>query len=194
MVLSRCVVALVLVGCFVGLEVQASPLNGYQNKAKQTVQSMAQQLGAVMKQKMQEGGPVMAIQACSVDALRIAGELSRDTGWQVKRVGTRVRNTLIGMPDEWEQKVLADFEVRVAKGEDMKTMAYGEMRKEADGYRYYRFMKAIPVQPQCTTCHGDTVDMSDEIREAIESRYPHDKAVGYKAGELRGAFSIKMPL
>ena len=172
----------------------ASPGVKYQREAKEVAQEMAQQLGAVMKQKMQEGGPVAAIAACSVDALRISGELSRETGWMVKRVGTKVRNPLLGIPDEWEQKVLADFERRLENGEPLKAMAYGEMRKEENGHRYFRVMKAIGVKPQCLSCHGDVSAMPDEVREAIESAYPHDKAVGYQSGELRGAISIKRPL
>lgn len=172
----------------------ASPGAKYQQQAKETAQSMAQQLGAVMKQKMQQGGPVAAIDACSVDALRISSELSRETGWMVKRVGTKVRNPLIGMADEWEQGVLKRFEEHRAKGGDLKSLAYGEMLKEADGHRYYRFMKAIPVAAPCTTCHGDVTEMPEEVRQVITAHYPHDKATGYKVGDLRGAISIKMPL
>lgn len=50
------------------------------------------------------------------------------------------------------------------------------------GGRYYRFMKPITIQPQCLLCHGP------------RSQYPFDAATGYKAGELRGAVSIKQPL
>ena len=172
----------------------ASPSIKYQKQSKEVAQSMAQQLGAVMQQKMQQGGPVAAIDACSVDALRISGELSRETGWMVKRVGTKVRNPLLGIPDEWEQKVLESFELRHANGEDYKTMAYGEMLREVTGERYYRFMKAIPVAAKCTACHGDSAAISEEVQQAITAHYPHDEAVDYQPGDLRGAISIKRPL
>ena len=187
--LGFCVVCL----CSVSVAI-ASPGSEYQRQAKEAAQSMAQQLGTVMKQKMQEGGPVAAIEACSVDALRISGELSRETGWMVKRVGTKVRNPLLGIPDEWEQKVLASFEQRRLNGEDLKTMAYSEMLKEKGGQRYFRFMKAIGVQSQCLGCHGNVEAMPEDVRAAIERRYPHDNATGYQSGDLRGAISIKRPL
>ena len=35
---------------------------------------------------------------------------------------------------------------------------------------------------------------SDEVKALLKERYPHDQAKGYKAGDLRGAVSIKRPL
>ena len=194
MTLLRSFVCFSMLAAFSASIAVASPGNVYQKEAKEVAQSMAKQLGAVMRQKMKEGGPEAAINACSVDALRIAGELSRETGWMVKRVGTKVRNPLLGIPDEWERKVLAGFEQRRQNGEDLKTMAYGEMLKEDSGYRYYRFMKAIGVKPKCLGCHGAVDAMPEKVRKAIEASYPHDKAINYQAGELRGAVSIKRPL
>lgn len=186
------VVLLVLLVLLVSVA-NAGPGKKYQEQAIEVTQTMVQQLGAVMMQKMQTEGPVGAVDACSVDALKIAGELSRKTGWQVKRVGTKVRNPLIGMPDAWEQKVLSAFEKRRANGESLQTMAYGEMLKDAGG-RYFRYMKAIEVKPQCLGCHGADDMISDDVSKVLEMRYPNDKATGYQAGELRGAVSIKMPL
>jgi len=171
----------------------AGPGKKYQEQAVEVTKEMVQQLGTVMKEKMKTEGPKGAIDACSVDALRIAGELSRKTGWQVKRVGTKVRNPLIGMPDAWEQKVLSEFERRRENGEPLEAMAYGQMLKD-EGGRYFRFMKAIGVKPQCAGCHGAEEAMPEAVREALAARYPHDKATGYQVGDLRGAVSIKMPL
>lgn len=173
--------------------VNAMPSEKYQAEASAVVKELVAQLGSVMKQKMKTEGAVGAIDACSVDALRIANELSRERGWQVKRVATKVRNPLIGMPDAWEQSVLAGFEQRHAQGESFKTMSYSKVIKERDG-SYFRYMKAIPVKGQCLTCHGSTADISGTVRDMLTSRYPHDRATGYKAGDLRGAISIKMPL
>ncbi len=177
----------------VSLAANAGPGAESQRKAVEVAQSMVKQLSAVMKEKMQSQGPVGAIEACSVDALRIASELSRETGWQVKRVGTKVRNSLIGMPDAWEHEILRSFEKKLAEGASIERLAYGKLILES-GHRYYRFMKAMPVKSQCLTCHGDVDKMPSEVREVISLNYPHDKAVGYKAGELRGAISIKIPL
>lgn len=106
------------------------------------------------------------------------------------RVGTRVRNPLLGMPDAWEQQVLAEFAERAGKGETFPSMTRSEVVAEPDG-QYYRFMKPIALQPQCVLCHGPSDQIPEKIRDVLKQQYPFDAATGYKAGELRGAVSIK---
>lgn len=142
---------------------------------------------------MQAGGPANAIDVCTDKAPAIAGRLSREHGWQVTRVGTRVRNPMLGMPDPWEQKILADFAKRHADGETFDKMTHSEVVEEPDG-RYFRFMKAIPMGQPCLACHGPTQQIDAKVKETLQARYPHDQATGYQAGELRGAVSIKQPL
>jgi len=151
------------------------------------------ELGEAMTRHMTKGGPTEAIKVCAELAPEIAGRLSREHGWRVTRVGTRVRNPLLGMPDAWEQKVLAEFEGRAAKGEAFPSMTRSEVVMEPDG-QYYRFMKPIALQPQCVLCHGPSEQIPEEIRTVLKKQYPFDAATGYKAGELRGAVSIKQPM
>lgn len=151
------------------------------------------ELSEAMTREMTKGGPTEAIKVCAELAPEIAGRLSREQGWRVTRVGTRVRNPLLGMPDAWEQRVLAEFAERTAKGETYTDMTHHEVVTEPGG-QYYRFMKPIAVQPQCLLCHGPLETIPGEIGAVLKKRYPFDKAVGYKAGELRGAVSIKQPI
>jgi len=74
-----------------------------------------------MKAEMKSNGPVASIKACSEMDPGIAGDLSRKKGWKVTRIGTRVRNPMLGIPDVWEQKVLAEFQKRANKGNYYKT-------------------------------------------------------------------------
>ena len=161
--------------------------------AMKTTKEFGKRLGKEMKAAMKAGGPTNAIQVCSDKAPEITGELSRKTGWKVTRVGTKVRNSLLGTPDPWEQKVLAQFQERNKKGEPYKKMAFSEVVKEPNG-KYFRFMKAIGVQPMCLQCHGGSDTILPEVQMILEERYPHDKAQNYKAGDLRGAISIKQPM
>lgn len=152
-----------------------------------------QELGDAMTQEMTKGGPTEAIKVCAERAPEIAGRLSRDHGWKVTRVGTRVRNPLLGMPDAWEQQVLAEFAARAATGEAFTGMTHSEVVAEPEG-KYFRFMKPIALQPRCLLCHGPSEQIPAPIRTVLQQRYPFDTAVGYKAGELRGAVSIKQPM
>ena len=161
--------------------------------ALRTTQSFMKQLGGTMKKEMQAGGPVAAMKVCREQAPRIANEISLQKGWKVTRVGTRVRNSMLGTPDAWEQKVLKAFEERAARGEKYHDMSYWEVVDEPAG-RSLRFMKAIGVAPKCLVCHGPAEQIAGPVRNQLKQLYPHDRATGYRAGDLRGAVSIKQPL
>jgi hypothetical protein len=133
------------------------------------------------------------MKVCRDVAPNIANDISLEKGWRVVRVGTRARNTMLGLPDVWEQKVLQDFERRVAAGEKFDTMTYSEVVEEPAG-KSLRFMKAIGVAPQCLVCHGSEEQIAEPVRERLKTLYPHDRAVNYRPGDLRGAVSIKQPL
>lgn len=157
---------------------------GLERAASEVAMGFVRELGAAMTREMAKGGPTEAIKVCAELAPEIAGRLSR--------VGTRVRNPLLGMLDAWEQKVLGEFAERATKGEAFAGMTQSEVVTEPSG-RYYRFMKAIAVQPQCLLCHGPVATIPGEIQQRLKAQYPFDTATGYQAGELRGAVSIKQP-
>ncbi|HHJ17996.1 MAG TPA: DUF3365 domain-containing protein [Gammaproteobacteria bacterium] len=161
--------------------------------AKAVTGDFIKQLGGTMKQEMKAGGPTAAMKVCRDKAPEIANRISLEKGWKVTRVGTRVRNPMLGMPDAWEQDVLREFEKRAAQGEAYKTMSYFEVVEEPAG-RSLRYMKAIGVAPQCLACHGSAEQIAGPVRNELNALYPHDRAVGYKPGDLRGAVSIKQPL
>ena len=171
----------------------AAELDQHQAAAMETTKGFMQQLGSAMKQEMKAGGPVAAVKVCTELAPQIAGQLSREKGWKITRVGTRVRNPMLGMPDAWEQQVLANFQQRVQHGEEMEKMAHSEIVSEPDG-RYFRFMKAIPVGQPCLTCHGSSDTIPADVQSILKENYPHDQATGYQLGDLRGAVSIKQKL
>jgi len=161
--------------------------------AKATSGAFLQQLGSTMKREMQAGGPAAAMKVCREVAPRAANELSLEKGWKITRVGTRVRNPMLGTPDAWEQQVLLEFERRAAQGEKFAEMTRVEVVEEPSG-KSLRFMKAIGVAPQCLVCHGGADQIPDSVRAELDAMYPHDRAVNYRPGDLRGAVSIKQPL
>ncbi|MDQ2069065.1 Tll0287-like domain-containing protein [Natronospira bacteriovora] len=165
----------------------------FRDEARAATGELASELMQALQAAMQEGGPPEAIAVCRDRAPAIKTRLSLERGWRVSRVGTRVRNPLLGMPDAWERRGLAEFQARHADGE-----AYADMEKVEqvveDGQRFNRYLRPIPLQGQCLACHGDRDQMSADIRGILDDRYPHDQAHGYQAGELRGAFTIKAPV
>lgn len=167
--------------------------DNYVSEHRRVTGELVQQLGAALKQELGASGPEGAIAICKDLAPAIAGELSRSTGWKVSRVSLRPRNPMLGLPDAWEQRVLAQFDRRAAAGDKPDALEYSEIVSEPGG-RYARYMKALPVQPLCLACHGTPQTLSEGVRTRLDSEYPHDRAVGYAAGEIRGAVSIKTPL
>ncbi len=139
---------------------------------------------------MGQGGPEKAVTVCKDEAPEIAARLSRETGWQVKRLGTRVRNPLIGLPDAWEQEQLSAFEARIKAGEKADEIFLFAEMDEPMG-KMQRVMKATSTGSLCLACHGDPATQSETLRSALKNDYPHDAATGYQKGELRGAFSLK---
>ena len=134
-------------------------------EAKQIVQQFFSRLKGELQGAMKHGGPVKAIQVCQQRAPAIARELSEQTGWDVGRTSLKLRNPA-NQPDAWELGVLNKFEERKAAGED-------------------------PLQI-CVTCHGS--DLAPELEAQLDRLYPNDQARGFRAGDIRGAFTLSKPL
>ena len=154
--------------------------------AREFMQTLKQEL----KKGMQEGGPVNAISVCNLSAQGIANTYSVRKGWEVGRTSLKVRNPN-NAPDDWERGVLESFNERKAAGEDPSKLEYHEV-VSSDGQRRLRYMKAIPTKELCLVCHGDYLDLT--VKTRIDKLYPEDQARGFKAGDIRGAFTITQPL
>ncbi len=154
--------------------------------------ALIQQLGAQLKTEMAAGGADAAIKVCTKIAPEFATKFSLETGWRVTRVSLKARNPLIGTPDAWEQQALKNFDARAAAGDAVDKLEHSEIVDEPNG-RYFRYVKALPVQALCLACHGGTEQISESVKSALLRIYPHDRAIGYVPGQVRGAISIKRP-
>lgn len=164
----------------------------FQEDSRKIVKELMTQLGGKMQSELKANGPAATIKVCKDLAPAVASEMSRKTGQRIVRVSQKVRNPLLGTPDAWEQKVLADFEKRLEK-EKPGMLEYTEVVSEPQG-KTLRFMKAIPVQGVCLDCHGGADAIDATVKEMLKTEYPHDKATGYSLDQIRGAVSIKKAL
>ncbi|MHA7833445.1 MAG: Tll0287-like domain-containing protein [Algiphilus sp.] len=186
---GRTGIAALIVAGLLSVWVPAHATEDAAEEAAAIVQRFASSLQGELQRAMQSGGPVEAIRVCRDVAPAIAAELSRATGWQVKRVSLKVRNPAIGLPDAWEQAQLQQFEERLAGGAALP-LRHFERVEEPVG-EASRYMQAIPTKPACLACHGAAEAQPAALRAALEAEYPYDAAIGYQAGMLRGAFSLK---
>ena len=158
--------------------------------SRETVKEFMQTLKKELQSGMQQGGPVNAVSVCNLTAPAIANTYSVSNGWEVGRTSLRLRNPN-NAPDAWERSVLEAFEERKLAGEDPAQMEFHEVVR-VDGDKQLRYMKAIPTSRPCLACHGETPDSI--VKTRLEKLYPHDQALGYREGDIRGAFTITQPL
>ena len=147
---------------------------------------------AMVQQEIAAGDFHGAITACSDKAPKMAAAASANTGWAIRRVSLKNRNPK-AVPDAWERAVLEDFDRRQAAGENPATLEKAEIVSEG-GTRTVRYMKALPVQPLCTNCHGADDQLRPEVKARLADIYPQDRATGYREGQIRGALTVKRPL
>lgn len=156
-------------------------------EARTIVKEFASALQGELKTAMQTGGPVKAVEVCHSRAPAIAAELSEKHGWEVGRTSLKRRN-VYNTPDAWEVEQMRQFESRKAAGEAVAQLEVATT-VASDGRQAYRYMKAIPTQEICLACHGaDSV--GPEVAAKIQEYYPDDRARGFAAGDIRGAFTL----
>ena len=155
-------------------------------QAKTAVAAFAAELKSELMAAIGAGGPVQAIDVCHARAPAIARRISEEQGLELSRVSQRNRNAE-NAPGAWQAAVLDDFQARLEAGEDPGSLTWQEFA-EMQGGREFRFMKAIPTQPLCLTCHGTAI--APPVTEKLAELYPGDKATGFEEGDLRGAFVV----
>ncbi len=173
--------------------VEKSDIQTRTKAAKEATENFLKKLGGTLKKEMKAGGPEAAVKVCRNVAPNIANDISLKNGWQVTRVSNKPRNSMLSLPDSWEQTVLQNFKNRAAKGEKYSEMFQAEVVEEPAG-KSFRYMKAIGVATQCLSCHGSSEQIPENMQAQFKDLYPHDKATGFKVGDLRGAVSIKQQL
>lgn len=158
-------------------------------EARTVASSIPPRLVGVLQQEIEKGGVEGAIGVCREKAPQMAKEASEKTGWQIRRVSLKNRNPK-AVPDAWEAAVLQDFDRRAAAGEDPRQLERGEMVSE-NGVHSYRYMKALPTQQLCLSCHGGPNDIAPAVKARLAELYPADKATGYSLNQIRGAMTIR---
>lgn len=118
-----------------------------------------------------------AVSYCNVQALSLTNVYKSDVV-SIERVSTQFRNHA-NAPDSLEREVLK----RLAAVQKSELVRISENE--------VHYFKPIIIQPMCLACHGDPQkDIQPAVLQTISKLYPDDKAIGYKEGDLRGAWHI----
>lgn len=153
-------------------------------KGKKIMKGTFMELSKNLKAKMNEEGPVGAIDFCNKNAKEIMAKMSKEFNAEIKRTSFKLRNS----DDEAnyiESEILHEYEKMMRQGMDINPIV-----REKDGV--VNFYAPIKIKKVCLNCHGmKGSDIHDDTYAKISELYPEDKAIGYKEGDLRGIWSIK---
>jgi len=160
-------------------------------KAQEAMKEFGATLKGALQAAMKEGGPMSAIPVCHSEAPKIAQQMSEKYGLDIHRTSLKPRAT---PPTEWEMAVLEGFARQKADGKPVGELVWKEVVEvvEVDGKPTLRMMKVIGTEEVCLTCHGAAV--KPDVMAKIVALYPDDQATGFNAGDIRGAFSVSVPL
>lgn len=151
---------------------------------------LSQQLQKKLMAAISEG-PARAIDVCSQEALATAESLSTELGVEIRRVSKRYRNPA-DRPDPLEASILEVFAARPDLADTLVALTGGE--DTASARTGFLYMKPIRLShPRCLRCHGAPEEMDAQVKLVLARLYPEDKAVGFALGDLRGAFSVRVP-
>ena len=147
-----------------------------------------QRLSVELATALPNGGPAAAVAICKDRAPAIAAEIEAASGVDIERTALRVRSPA-NAPDDWEMATMRSFIARRDAGEEWAKMSATRIEG-----RELNWMRPIPLGEMCATCHGDIASFTRETRLALGEAYPDDQAIGFKPGELRGAFTARVHL
>jgi len=156
-------------------------------EAKTAIMKMGKTLKMHMKQNMKAGGPTQAAVFCSNKASGIEKQINESytKGISVKRISLKYRNQL-NKPTEDESKVLKGLHTKLDSNKKIPQMVVKEVSKN-----HYKVYKPIFIDNSaCLKCHGVNGVKNEKAYKLIKAKYPNDKAIGYKKGDLRGAFVV----
>jgi hypothetical protein len=147
---------------------------------------IADMQGAVLREltgALQKGGAVEAIGFCHLDATAMTQRLEKHAAIAAGRTSDRLRNPA-NAPRAWA----ASF-VSVHAGQPAKTVkGFAVDLGDRVGV-----LRPIVEQPMCAGCHGPQDQVAAGVRTVLRKRYPADRALGFREGEIRGWFWVEMP-
>ncbi len=162
-------------------------LSARAERARAVTITYAERLKHQVVKALKAEGPIGAISACNTLAPELSEKLTEETAFEVFRTASKVRNP-DNAADAWEQDVLDKFEADIARGADPSKLEHFEKTVTKEGQKFFRYMRPIVTGEVCLTCHGP--DVKGDVKAEIIKFYPDDKALGYRIGEMRGAFSL----
>ena len=158
-------------------------------RARETADAFGGELISTLFRELEDGNPINAIHVCSEKAQEMSVRFSTES-LRIRRVSRRYRNPA-DEPDEYELARLDQLQA-LHDRQELPTESVQVVRE--GGTKSLRYMKPIVIKQPCMLCHGQVGEIDDTVLDSIHSKYPGDQAIGYKVGDLRGAFTVVVDL
>ena len=132
---------------------------------------------------LSRGGPGSAIGFCHLDATYTTQRIGKDTGIAAGRTSDRLRNPT-NAPRPWAAPLVKANAGRQAKSVEGFVVDLGNR---------VGLLRPIVERAVCASCHGPVDKISPQVLRVLADRYPADRAIGFREGEIRGWFWVEMP-
>jgi hypothetical protein len=126
-------------------------------------------------------GAEASIHICREQAPAIAARVG-EAGVTMGRTSHKVRNPN-NVPEPWMEPLLAAY---------LEAPENSEPQAVDLGGGTFGYVEPIYIESFCLSCHGITIEPAVEAK--IQELYPQDQARGFRVGDVRGMFWVKMPL
>lgn len=120
---------------------------------------------------------------CHVDVEGVIRRISREDGVAAGRTSDRLRNQA-NAPRPWAAMLVAAHAGGAARSIDGYAVDLGDK---------VGVLRPIVEQPMCSGCHGTPDRLAPGVALILKQRYPADRAIGFRDGEIRGWFWVEMP-
>lgn len=152
-------------------------------RAEQAMQALQGALLSRLKEELDRNGPKGAVTVCRDEAQAITARIAREQGLELGRTSHRLRNEL-NAPRVWAAVIVAQSAGRKAADTTLRVVDLGDR---------VGVLRPIGTVEMCTRCHGEPGAVREAMGDVLDSAYPHDKAVGFAVGDLRGWMWAEVP-
>ena len=159
--------------------------------AREVIANYTQRFKVEIMLPIKSDGPVAGVGAYHTNIGELSSRLSEQTPFEIGRTALRLRNPE-NAPDAWEQATMEAFVKQISDGADPAKLEAYQVATTQEGQRILRYMSPIMMRDTCLACHG--ADVRQDVKQEIAKYYPDDKAIGYRTGEMRGAYSLEQQL
>jgi hypothetical protein len=132
---------------------------------------------------LSRGGAASAISFCHLDATFMAQRVGKEEGIAAGRTSDRLRNPT-NAPKPWAAALVQSNAGKQARSVEGFVVDLGEN---------VGVLRPISERAMCAGCHGPVEKLSPGVKDVLADRYPIDRAVGFKEGEIRGWFWVEVP-